>query len=166
MIKRMIKLASVTCLLLIACQINPNTDKADNKHTQLVETQNEAKVTDIPFTLAKNYFVNNTVEKLDNPKIETAKTFNKIFGMATTMGKDGKPTEIDFDKKYVIAVILPETDLMTSIYPISLQKDENGKITLTYKTVVGEKQSYRTRPSFEIIVDRTENGSIELREQK
>ena len=166
MTKRIVKLATVASLFLIACQNNPKTNNGENKNTLAVEAQNEAKMTAISFTLAKNYFVNNTVEKLDNPKIETAETFNEIFGMATKMGKDGKPTEIDFKKKYVIAVILPETDLMTSIYPISLQKDEKGKITLTYKTVLGEKQSYRIRPSFAIIVDKTENGSIELKEQK
>ncbi|MBK8626492.1 MAG: hypothetical protein IPN86_13270 [Saprospiraceae bacterium] len=124
-------------------------------------------LTDIPFTFAKNYFVNNNVEKLDNPKIETVEVFNEIFGMATTMSKDGKPTEIDFDRQYVIAVILPETDLLTTIVPVSLQKDEIAKITLTYKTSVGQKQTYTSRrPSFAIIVDKKENGIIELKEQK
>ncbi len=124
------------------------------------------QVINIAFTEAKNYFVKNTIGKLDNPKIDTAEKFNQIFGMATTMGRDGKPTEIDFKKQYVIAVILPETDFMTTITPVSLQKDEMGKITLIYNKVVGSKQTYTIRPSFEIIVDKTENGSIELKEQK
>lgn len=85
--------------------------------------------------------------------------------MATTMDKDGKPTEIDFTKQCVIAVILPNTDSITSLAPISLQKDEKGTIILKYKKEVGEKQTFTIRPSFEIIVDKSENGNIELKEQ-
>jgi hypothetical protein len=86
--------------------------------------------------------------------------------MATTMGKDGKPTEIDFAKQYVIAVILPETDLMTTVEPVSLQKNETGEITLTYKSVVGQKQTFTTMPNFAIIVDKTETGNITLKKIK
>ena len=166
MIKSILTFAIITSLLFVACQNKSNNGNAENKTTPTEETQNETKMTDISFTLAKNYFVNNTVEKLDNPKIETAEKFNEIFGMATTMGKDGKPTEIDFEKQYVIAVILPETDLQTTIAPVSLQQDEKGNITLTYKTEIGQKQSYTTRPSFAVIVDKIENGNIVLKEQE
>lgn len=164
--KSIVKVVIVASLLFVACQSKPKTEKEENKNTAVVKTQNKAKTTDISFVLAKNYFVKNTIDKVDNPKIETAEQFNEIFGMATTMGKDGKPTEIDFTKQYVIAVILPETDLMTTIDPVSLQKDNNEKITLTYKKVVGQKQTYTMKPSFEIIVDKTENGTIELKELK
>ncbi len=132
----------------------------------LVSCESHRKTQTIAFVEAKNYFVRNDAPKLDNPKIETAEKFNEIFGMATTMGDEGKPTEIDFQKQYVIAVILPETDLTTAIYPISLQKDDEGKITFFYKTTVGQKQSYTTVPSLVIIVDKTENGTVELKEQK
>ncbi len=118
----------------------------------------------IPFTMAKNYFVHNTVTKIDNPKMETAEKFSEIFGMATTMGITGKPTEIDFSKQFVIAVILPETDLSTTIYPISLLKNTKNEIILHYKSVVGEKQSFTTRPNLILIVDKIENGRIILHE--
>ena len=130
------------------------------------ETQNETKKTNISFTLAKNYFVKNNVKKLDNPKIATAEKFNEIFGMATTMGKDSKPTEIDFSKQYVIAVILPETDLSTNINPISLLKNTENEITLNYKSVVGKKQSFTTLPNFAIIIDKKETGNVTLKEIK
>jgi hypothetical protein len=103
---------------------------------------------------------------LDNPKIETAEKFNEIFGMATKMGKDGKPTEIDFSKQYVIAVILPETDLSTNVSPISLLKNTKNEITLNYKSVVGQKQSWTSRPNFAIIIDKKENGNVTLKEIK
>ena len=35
--------------------------------------------------------------------------------MATTKGKDGKPTAIDFTKQFVLAIVLPETDFATEI---------------------------------------------------
>lgn len=165
--KSIVKVVAIASFLFIACQSSPKTDNKDEiNNTEVLKAQDISKTTDISFVLAKNYFVKDTIDKLDNPKIDTAEKFNEIFGMATTMGRDGKPTEIDFNKQYVIAVVLPETDLMTTIDPVSLQKDGNGKITLTYKKVVGQKQTYTIKPSFEIIVDKTENGTIELKEQK
>ena len=166
MIKKIVALATGVILFLIGCQRNPNSDKVENDNSQKVGMQYKTQMTDIPFVLVKNYFVKNTLEKLDNPKIETAEMFNEIFGMATVMGKDGQPTEIDFKEQYVIAVILPDTDLETTMAPVSLQKDEKGKLTLTYKTLVGQKQSYIIRPFFAIAVDKTENGIIELKEQQ
>jgi hypothetical protein len=166
MTKKILTAVSVTSLLLTACQSNPKTESVDKNNKQTVENQNEAKITDIPFTLAENYFVKNTVEKLDNPKIETIEKFNEIFGMATTMGDAGKPTEINFNEQYVIAVIQPETDLSTDITPISLMKNSENEITLNYKSVIGQKQSFTTRPNFAIIIDKKENGNVTLKEIK
>jgi hypothetical protein len=164
--RKIIALATVIILLCTACQNNSKNGNSKNQNPASVETQQKTEITDIAFSVAKNYFVKNTVEKLDNPKIETAEKFNEIFGMATTMGNNGKPTEIDFSKQYVIAVLLPETDLMTTVQPVSLQKNETGKITLTYQSVVGKKQSFTTKPNFVIIVDKAETGNIILKEIK
>ena len=163
---RILVLVSATSLLLSACLNNSKIDNAANKNATTVASENEIKLTDISFAPAKNYFVKNTVLKLDNPKIETAVKFNEIFGMATTMGEEGKPTKIDFTTQYVIACILPETDLMTTIEPVSLQKNPKGEITLSYKSVVGEKQTYTTIPNFAILVNKSENGKITLKEIK
>jgi hypothetical protein len=164
--REIIALATVTGLLFTACQNSPKNSNSKNQKPVSVETQQKTELTDIAFRVAKNYFVKNTVEKLDNPKIETAEKFNEIFGMATTMGNDGKPTEIDFSKQYVIAVLLPETDLLTTVEPVSLQMNETGDITLTYQSVVGQKQPFTTKPNFAIIVDKTKNGNITLNEIK
>lgn len=61
------KLVILVSLIFIACQNNSNSDKATDNKSSTTTSQK----TDIPFTLAKNYFVKNTFEKLDNPKIET-----------------------------------------------------------------------------------------------
>lgn len=152
-------------LFFTACQKNTGTSNAENKSAGTVETPPAPKMTDVPYQVARNYFVKNTVGDPGSPKIETADKFNEIFGMATVMGKDGKPTAIDFSKQYVLAVILSETDLETTVAPASLQKFENNVI-LTYKTTVGQKQSYKTRPSFAIIVDKSNDGNVVLKEIK
>lgn len=159
MTKIILTLVIMSGLLFVTCKNNLKTDLT-------IETKNESKMKDITFNLAKNYFVKSTVINLDNPKIETLEKFNDIFGMETIMGKEGKPTEINFNKQYVIAVILNETDYMTTVNPVSLQKNNKNEITLTYKTIIGQKQSYKTRPSFGIIVDNIENGKIKLKELK
>ncbi len=165
MTKQIIAFAVIASLFFTACQNNSKkNDNIENKNSVIKEKEDQAK--DITFTVAKNYFVKNTVQKLDNPKIETSEKFAEIFGMATTMGNDGKPTEIDFSKQYVIAVVMPETDMMTTVEPVSLQKNTKGDVILIYKSVIGEKQSYTTRPNFAIIVDKTENGNVILKEIK
>ncbi len=162
--RQIVALAIVTSILLTACHESPKTDQVAVENSTKVEAQSETLTKAIPYAIAKNYFVKNTFTKLDNPKIETAEKFNEVFGMATTMGKDGKPTEIDFTKQYAIAVILPETDSLTTINPLSLSKNEQNDIVLTYQSKIGEKQSYKMRPSFIIIVDKAENGNVILKE--
>ncbi len=166
MTKTILSIATGASLLFSSCGSNLKTDKSENKSTVTTETPSKAKATDIAFTVAKNYFVKNTVQSLDNPKIETAEKFQEVFGMATTMGKDGKPTAIDFNKQSVIALVLPLTDYDTSVEPVSLQKDESGKITLNYKKIVGQKQTYTIRPNLVIVFDKVEGGNVELKEQK
>lgn len=79
--------------------------------------------------------------------------FNKTFGMATRMGKDGMPTEIDFNKEFIIGEILPETDVETTIEPVSLRKTGSNELTLTYSIKRGAKRSYTTKPMFILKVD-------------
>ncbi len=118
------------------------------------------------FKEARNYFVRNTVTDIADPRIMTAVEFDAVFGMATTMGADGRPTEIDFEQEFVIAVILPETDTATEVIPDRLEKDGNGGITLWYRRTVGAEQSFTTRPFAAIIVDRSESAPVELKEMK
>lgn len=150
-------------IIFASCQNKPKADNAQQKDPQTTEYQRNN--IDIPYTIATNYFVKNTVSQIDNPKIETVEKFNEIFGMATTMGKDGKPTEIDFSKQFVIALILSETDLLTTIKPISLQKN-NNEITFNYSLEVGAKQTFTSRPSLAIVVDKKEDGNVTLMEVK
>lgn len=77
---------------------------------------------EVAFEVAKNYFFKNNQEIPSSPKITTSEEFGKLFGMATTMGKEGKPTEIDFTNQFVLAIVLPITNLATEINPIKLEE--------------------------------------------
>lgn len=119
----------------------------------------------ISFTIAQNYFVKNTFKSSDlkTHKITKAVDFEKIFGMATVLGANGKPTPIDFKKQFVIAVINNETDISTSFTPIKLEKIRVKKLHFEFQSHIGEKQSFTIRPFVLIIVDRKyKNYKIEV----
>jgi hypothetical protein len=117
---------------------------------------------DIPFQVAKGYFVNNSFKKdsLPNAKITTQEEFDELFGRATVMGKNGKPTPINFEKQFVIAVIGRVTDLYVKMTPISLKKKAN-KILFKYSTLTGKKQSSFMQPLTMIVVDKNYTEQVE-----
>ena len=108
---------------------------------------------EVAFEVAKNYFFKNDQEIPASPKITTAEEFGKLFGMATTMGKDGKPTEIDFTKQFVLAIVLSVTNLATEITPNRLEK-KGDTLFYFYDAKVGEAQTYSTQPISLIILDK------------
>ncbi|TWP22715.1 hypothetical protein ETU10_08950 [Apibacter muscae] len=114
----------------------------------------------VPFTIAENYFSNEDLNSFIT--IVSQSEFDQYIGMATTMGKHGQPTPIDFKKQWVIAVALPSTDINTQLIPISLKKDGKGKIIFTFKAVEGNKLSYKIKPFLAIIVDRKYLGEIQV----
>jgi len=148
--------ALIGLLLPNACQRNSVS----------VAVQQDSGYRVIPFTALKNYFVRNDVMKSVESKIETPEKFEEIFGMATTMGEEGKPTEINFSQQFVIAVVLPETDTATTLYPLNLKKDTSGKLRLQYHVERGTRQSFTTRPFFAVAVSKSDNGPLLLLEQK
>ncbi|MBQ6187588.1 MAG: pyridoxamine 5'-phosphate oxidase family protein [Prevotella sp.] len=114
----------------------------------------EGAGSEVAFEVAKNYFVKNNIEALPaSPKITSEEEFNNLFGMATTMGKDGKPTAIDFAKQFVIAIIQPVTDVATEITPVKVE-EKGDSLFYTYEVTTGEKQSFNIRPVSIIILDK------------
>ena len=74
-------LFAFTMLLAIAaCTNKPVTAVEDNEESS-----------EVAFEVAKNYFFKNDQVIPEYPKITTEEEFNKLFGMATTMGENGKP---------------------------------------------------------------------------
>jgi hypothetical protein len=153
-----ITLALLTSLALTSC------DNATDKSTENSSATAAATPTKVAYSVAQNYFVKNNISSIENPRIETAMAFDSIFGMATTMGEQGKPTAIDFTKQSVLAVMAAETDLLTTLEPISLEKNASNELTLSYKKNVGAKQTYTMKPSFALIIDKAENGNVVLKE--
>jgi len=139
---------------------------AENKQATPLENNIE-RGSEVPFKIAKNYFFKNGNDaQLKDPKITSEKTFHDLFGMATTMGPDGKPTDIDFNKQFVLAIVLPLTDKATEIFPIKVEEDGNS-LYYTYEVTTGEKLSYIIQPVSIIILDkRYKNQEVILKEKK
>lgn len=152
--KTFITLFAACCLLGIAHQ--ESARGAVDARTGASELTTE----DIHYTVAKNYFLKNNLDSLPPVKITSATDFDRFFGMATSMGKDGKPTEIDFSRQYVIAVALPETDTVTTLKPRSLVKSANGNLTFTCTVKQGEKLSYTSAPLLLVIASRKHDGNV------
>ena len=108
---------------------------------------------DVPYTELDHYFFKNGQDVPDNPKIDTEEAFATLFGMATVMGESGKPTPVDFDKEFVIAVVKPVTEDETELDPEALRM-ENGELVFTYDETVGERQSWTMRPVLLVKVSR------------
>ena len=113
----------------------------------------------IPYLMASNYFVRNSVlpSVTISKRIDTKTEFDEYFGVATTMGS--QPTAIDFDKQYVLAVILPETNDATTL-KVANVTSYRGIITLSYNREVGQEQTFTVRPLLLVLVDRKYSGEV------
>lgn len=109
----------------------------------------------VNFKEVKNYFYRNDAPKGEQLlKLTTQVEFDRYFGAGAFMGKDGQPTQIDFEKDFVIAKVLPETNLCTEIKDIKLTKSSDGHLTFGYSTTNKKQQSYSIRPTAQITVSR------------
>jgi hypothetical protein len=151
-------------LFAVSCSSNSKKSEQENQTKNEEISSNETK---IPFLEAKNYFVkNNYPEKeIHSLVLKTQKDFEEIFGMASTMGTEGKPTNIDFNKQYAIAIIGNTTDKATTIDVISLKKN-NNEILLEYKINEGEKVSFKSRPFKLIIIDNSYDGAVKMQKSE
>lgn len=112
------------------------------------------KSAQVSFTDGKNYF---SVDDINAEKllvITTQEEFEKHFNPAATMGKDGEPTQIDFNKSFVIGKILPVTNRPTDIKPLRLEVKDGKTLVLTSKKKVGKETNYSMRPTYFIIVNK------------
>ena len=122
----------------------------------------EASVVNVPFEVAKNYFFKNGQTIPTSPKITAAEAFDQLFGMAAFMGKDGQPTAIDFDKQFVLAIVLPVTDVATEIIPQKVEAKGN-QLFCSYEVRTGKQQSFSIQPVSIIILDKQfENHEVIL----
>lgn len=120
---------------------------------------------DVPCRIADRYFVSNKVDSIPMRPITTQDDFDSLFGMATVMGENGKPTAIDFSNEYVLAVSIPATNRNTSLEFESLKQDNVGNMVFAYRRVDGEEMSYTIRPLLMIVVDKKYQGDIVFQEK-
>ena len=133
-----------------------------NKQTATPSSEDNVENSEVAFKVAKNYFFKNDQMIPEYPKIVSEEEFNKLFGMATTMGEDGKPTAIDFTKQFVLAIVLPVTDFATEINPVKVE-EKGDSLLYTYEIKAGEKQSFSIQPVSIIVLDRKyENKRVVL----
>lgn len=120
-------------------------------------------VAHVPCKTVENFFVRNDVEGMPPMIIKASDEFERYFGMAATMGPDGRPTDVDFNKNYVICVALLPTDLDTDLSVESLSEAREGKLILRYAIRRGERRSYSIRPLLLLMVDKKYEMPVELK---
>ena len=110
--------------------------------------------TPIKYTTLENYFVRNDVDcsKQHRPIINNKAEFEKYFGMAAHMG--GLPTEVNWNKQFVIALVLPETKRATSIYPVNVKATDNNILVFSYLVKKGDNMSHKMVPFIAVAVDK------------
>ena len=156
--KTVFTILCMTTLMLASCNTK-NNPVATNEPAEAEVSQ----AANVEYVEAQNYFHRNDAPVPDSLKITTAEEFERHFGMAANMSENGKPTEIDFSKSFVIAKVLPETNLQTELRPVSLT-EVDGHLLLTYSLKQGEEQSYSTQPMFILIVPK-EYQEMVIKEQ-
>jgi hypothetical protein len=108
---------------------------------------------EVPFEVTNHYYVSNAIDSIEQKLFDNEKDFTETFGLAAVMEEGAPKTDIDFKKKFVVAVVLPETDKPTELTPLKLEK-KGDKLTLTYEALRRESQSYTSRPCLLLTVDR------------
>lgn len=112
---------------------------------------------EVAFTVAQHYFFNNGQEIPASPKITSEAEFKRLFGMAAVMGKNGQPTEIDFGKSFVLALVEPITDVETELTPVKVV-EKGDTLFYTCEVKKGEKQSFSMQPVSIIVLDKKYAG--------
>jgi len=154
-------------MTIAACNAgSPAEGNSDQDSTPKAPTEQrgDVKADSVAYTIAENYFVNNSVKDTVPVKITSKEDFDKYFGMASTMGAGGTPTPIDFDKQYVIVVDHPTTTKKTEIIPLGLTR-QGDQIVFDYKVNEGEEMGFSIHPLLMLIVDNQYNGNLTLQKK-
>jgi ecotin len=131
------------------------------------ETSNkQMRLGGIAYNELKNYFVKNNAKlPISKNKITNQKQFDAVFGAAAHMG-DGKPSTIDFNKEFVVPIILKETNLETEIIVKGVAMGSMGDVVVNYVVKRGKKMSFTIKPFHAIIIDKSNSGKVILKEEK
>ena len=109
---------------------------------------------EVPYVTLKNYYVRNDVDcrRTQQLVIDSEKEFEKYFCAAAIMGS--APTDIDWKRQFVIAILLPETNKPTMVTPMKV-KQSPGNVIFYYQVNIGHKTSHRLVPFAAIALERS-----------
>lgn len=119
-------------------------------------------VTPVTYQLANNYFIKNNVTGLVPRHIRSSAEFTRYFGMAATMGKNGKPTPIDFAAHDVIVYDAGIVQKQLEITPLTLNYAQD-KLVLDVLIRSGARQSYQMHPFVILIVPKNLPDKVEFK---
>lgn len=141
--RKFITIMAVVAVALLCCQCTTSKE--------LRQAKKGAK--DVPFTELKNYYVRNNMryDKTQHLIIDNQQDFDGCFGPAAVMA--GLPTDINWEKQYVIAVLLPVTNRATMILPLEV-KQSPGNVIFKYQVNRGGKTSYTLSPFTAVALNR------------
>ena len=126
-------------------------------------TINKAKQVD--YTEAHGYFVRNDAPSHPSCYYDSKEAFDSIFGCAAFMGEGGTPTQIDFTRQSVIAVIGCETNRPTKYIPVSLMSQADT-LCLKYKVEEADPTTYTMVPLLLLLLDKAyASPNIKLEKQ-
>ncbi|WP_157492894.1 hypothetical protein [Echinicola pacifica] len=162
MMKSMIIAALAIGVVLTSCENTKKTEEVTETETGTEMAAHHSEAKEVTYKVAEKYFIKNDAGEVSQVKFETAEEFNSVFGMATVMGEGGKPTAIDFENEYVIAVVMPATNKATKLEPVSLMEDDHGHLTFSYEAIDGEEQTHSIKPVLLVIVDKDHNGEVHV----
>ncbi len=114
----------------------------------------------VDYREADHYFVRNDVTDYAPRLVTTQQEFDSLFGAAAVMGSDGLPTEIDFARHNVVALIEPQTNIDTDIKVKSVKKS-GDRLTVTYQVrQSGSPRSYTTVPALLLRIDKKYGNNV------
>lgn len=116
----------------------------------------------VTYQLANNYFIKNNVTGLVPRHIRSSAEFTRYFGMAATMGKNGKPTPIDFAVQDVIVYDVGIVQKQLEITPLTLNHAQD-KLILDVRIHSGARQSYQMHPFILLIVPKNLPDKVEFK---
>ena len=96
-------------------------------------------------------------------KITNQKFFDTLFGAATIMGKNGKPTPIDFNSNYIIAIIDKTSNRAKELSVKSITQLKNELTIVMFSSEIS-KYTYVSRPIKLLIVPNAYQGALKLEE--
>ena len=158
-------LALLLLTILFSCGDSGSPDSESASGEMEAAESTETASSGVSHSLAKGWFVRNDFPDMPlmSLVLETQASFDEVLGAAATMGPDGKPTATDFSKRFAIALIAPETDTATTLEFRSLES-RDGQLHLAYHRILGERQSFTTRPLLLLFVERSSLAPVVLEE--